>query len=204
MICSIVKRIIANGIPIVRRERAWSFARFREIIAPVDELKKNREYVLWLLGTRDYPRATLERKLKGRGLGAAEARALLDTLAEEGLFIEKNYQRAKTRSLLKRGLGASLVKFKLRADRVTVSDADISQAYDELSSSPRAELRVAVEKALRKWERRSGIDPKDLRQKIVRSLALKGHRAGDVIAVMKELEQDEADRVAAETVAAPT
>jgi SOS response regulatory protein OraA/RecX len=152
--------------------------------------REARDYILWLLGRRDYPRAQLERKLTGRGLAAADAKTLLDTLAEEGLFREKGYGEVRTRQLLRKGLGASLVKSRLRAEKAPVSDSEIREAYERLGSSPREELKVQVEKTLRKLDRR-GLAGRELRDKLVRALAPKGHRISDVLSLLEEIESGE-------------
>ena len=153
----------------------------------MEKEKNPRSYVLWLLTGRDYSRGQLEKKLKARGVEPAEIRTLLEGLIEEGLFREQNYQRARTRQLLRKGLGAPIVKSKLRAEKCQVSDDDIARGFEELGVDPQAQLRAAVEKELRRWARRTGADPREYRQRIARSLALKGHRIGDVLRLVDAL-----------------
>lgn len=152
-----------------------------------DIQRQARAYVIWLLARRDYSRPQLERKLRDRDVSVSEIRLLLDALVEEGYFREKNYQKARTRQLLKKGLGANVVKAKLRAEKCTVSDDDITTAFAEIGTDANTELRELVAKALRKWERRSGVSERDIRQKVIKAMAAKGHRASDVIKVLEAL-----------------
>jgi len=154
--------------------------------SPEEALKSARSYVLWLLSRRDYSRHTLESKLKARGIPLADGRALLDALVEEGYFREQNYQKARTRQLLRKGLGASLVKARLRGEKCTVSDGDIKQAFGDIGTDAHAELRTLVEKTVRRLRRRGGYSERELRQRVIRALAAKGHRAGEVLAVLDE------------------
>ena len=152
----------------------------------MSELERSRSYVLWLLGRREYSRPQLEKKLKARGLQPEWITKLLDELREEGLFRETAYQKARTRQLLKKGLGASLVKAKLRFEKCEIKDGDIQEAFEAIGTTPQEELRKVVDKALRKYARGKELPPKELRQKILKSLMTKGH---NVAAVLKSLDE---------------
>jgi SOS response regulatory protein OraA/RecX len=151
-----------------------------------DKIKSERSYVLWLLSVKEYSRPQLEKKLGARGLSRSEIDALLDDLKAEGIFRETAYQKARTRQLLKKGLGASLVKSRLRAEKCPIDNEDINAAYEEIGSDSKSQLRALIQKLLRRYERSKTVAPKDIAQKITRSLQSKGHSYSEITALLKE------------------
>ncbi len=153
---------------------------------PMTDIKRERAYVLWLLQRRDYSRPQLEKKLRARGLEDEKISDLIKTLTEEGLFKVDAYQRARVRQLLGRGLGAGLVKARLRGEKLSTTDKEISDAFDELGTTADAKLLTLVEKSLRLWGRRKHqLNDKEVEQKIVRSLMMKGHKAKEIVTALR-------------------
>jgi regulatory protein len=138
-------------------------------------LKRARQYVLWLLGRRDYSEFALLNKLKSKGLPKDEAQTLLSNLNEEGLFRPENYKRARTRQLIKRGLGPNLVKSKLRQEKCEVSDSEIENLLDEQNSSIAQELKEAIKRTQVRLEKRKNLKPEDFQKKLIQYLMSKGH-----------------------------
>src|SRR3712207_165988 len=68
-----------------------------------------RNYILYLLSQRDYPRPKLITKLRQRGASETQASHLLDSLAEQGLFREGAYAALRARSLARRGIARSQI-----------------------------------------------------------------------------------------------
>jgi regulatory protein len=134
---------------------------------------KDRSYILWLLGRQNYSRLQLERKLKKRELSADEIKTLLDSLTEKGLFREELFKEAKSRQLLRRGLGASHVRARLRQDKLSLSSEEVDKAYEDLSLNPELQIQALIEKALRRLKNEK--DPKKKKEKLLRALVSKGH-----------------------------
>ncbi len=154
----------------------------------MDKIQSARNYVLWLLARRDYSRWQLELKLKARKLDAQEIKTLLEALIADGIFQEQNYKKAKTRQLLRKGMGPYAIKSKLRTQKESVSDADINQAFSDIGSTPDTELKLAIEKIIRKLVRQNQGDIKDkaIQQKIIKTLSSKGHSTANIIKLLKE------------------
>lgn len=151
-----------------------------------DSLKKARSYVLYLLSRRDYSRTQLEKKLAQKKYKSELARSLIDSLISDGTFREAAYQKARTRQLLKKGLGASLVKSRLRFESCAIQDTDIETAYEHIGSSAEIELRALVQKQLRRFEKTPAASDREMTQKITKALQLKGHRFADISRILKE------------------
>jgi SOS response regulatory protein OraA/RecX len=110
----------------------------------------------------------------------------MDAITEEGYFRPRAYAAARTRQLLKRGLGSSLVKARLRGEGIEISKEDIGQAFEQIGTQPLDELRTLLQKTQRRWERRSDLTPKQKRDRIIQSLARKGHSISDILKLLKE------------------
>ena len=154
-----------------------------------DRMAQARQYLLWLLARREYPRSKLEEKLKARQYEPDQIKLLLDELKDEGLFREHAYAHARTRQLLKRGLGQSLVKARLRSEGIAISKEDIDNAFDHMGSQPLDELRILFQKTLRRWQRRTELTEKQCRDRVLQSLARKGHSITDILKLFKEESQ---------------
>lgn len=156
--------------------------------APEGINPRARSYVIWLLGRRDYSRRQLEEKLKKRGLSPDETKLLLTDLIENGWFKEDAYQRVRTRQIIKRGFGEAMIKAKLGAQRIRVEKVDIERAYEELGTTPQAQVKEAVEKYLRLHPRElAGLAPYQVRGKILNALLRKGYRSGEILAALQAI-----------------
>lgn len=146
-------------------------------------LTRARSYVLWLLARRDYPRRQLEEKLRKRELSPEQIKTLLDTLAENGLYKEETFKKLRTRQLLKRGFGPSMVKAKMSRDRIIPTQDELNSAYEELDLSPEAQIKQLIEKYAKRYEYLA-LDKHSLKQRIIQALLRKGF---SISLVMREM-----------------
>jgi len=151
-----------------------------------EELARARSYVLALLARRDYPRSTLERKLKLRKLDSASIKVLLDDLTERGIFREELYVRARTRQLLRKGEGPRLVKARLKRQKCEIGDADIEAAREILGENAEEPLRRLVVKTLLRWRRKGELEAREVERKCFQSLAPKGHESSLLLRLIRE------------------
>lgn len=143
-------------------------------------LQRAKSYIMWLLARRDYPRKQLEDKLKKRELAPHEIKKLLDSLIEEGWYKEDSFKKLRTRQLLKRGFGPTMVKAKMSRDRIAPSKEELATAYEELELSPEVQIRQLLEKFGRRYAP-LGLEPRKLREKLFQSLLRKGFSASQIL-----------------------
>ncbi|MEZ4813626.1 MAG: RecX family transcriptional regulator [Bdellovibrionota bacterium] len=149
------------------------------------DLKRARSYVLWLLARRDYPRRTLEEKLKKKELSSSEIKTLLDALSEDGLYREDIFKKLRTRQLIRQGYGPSLIKAKMSRDRVVPTNEELDASYLDLDISQEAQLRHLIEKHSKRYANR-GLNPRQFKQKLVQSLLRKGFSISLVLKALNE------------------
>jgi len=92
-----------------------------------------KNYLLWLLSTRDYSRSQLLQKLKRRGCEKNSADMLIDELIQAGMYQEKSYTRARSRGLISKNYSARGVYSKLRQERVPITATEVGDFFTELS-----------------------------------------------------------------------
>ncbi len=138
-----------------------------------EKIKRARSYVLWLLARKDYSRRQLEEKLKKRELSVLEIKDLLESLIENGWYQEGTFKKVRTRQLIKRGYGPSMIKAKLGQEKVQVSKEDITQAYEDLGTSAGQEVRALIHKFLKRYTGQ-GHEGRELQNRVVQALARKG------------------------------
>lgn len=135
---------------------------------------------MWLLARRDYPRRQLEEKLRKRELSPEEIKSLLDSLIESGFYKEDAFKKLRTRQLLRRGFGPSLVKAKMSRDRIVPTNEELTQAYAELELSPEQQIKLLVEKYSKRYSHLD-LDTRGLKQKIIQALLRKGFPTSTII-----------------------
>lgn len=158
-------------------------------------LTRARSYVLWLLARRDYPRRQLEEKLRKRELSPEQIKTLLNTLAENGLYKEETFKKLRTRQLLKKGFGPSMVKAKMSRDRIVPTQEELNTAYDELELSPEAQIKQLIEKYTKRYEYLA-LEQRALKQRIIQALLRKGF---PISTVMREMNSFSAENSSSAT-----
>lgn len=135
---------------------------------------------MWLLARRDYPRRQLEEKLRKRELSPAEIKSLLDSLIESGFFKEDAFKKLRTRQLLRRGDGPSLIKAKMSRDRIVPSNEELTQAYEDLELNPEQQIKLLIEKYTRRYAYLD-LDARSLKQRIIQAIMRKGFPSSTII-----------------------
>lgn len=140
------------------------------------DLERQRNYVLWLLGQRDYPRHKLVEKLMKREMTSEQAHQLIDELRDVGLFREQAFAKSRTRTLLQRGYGPKLVQARMSYERVPIEPTDVKDAFDALGITEEDQVQKLVVKAHSKYSKSKKItDERMLQNKVVQSVCQKGH-----------------------------
>jgi SOS response regulatory protein OraA/RecX len=146
------------------------------MISSVQEsLKRDYEYLLWLLARRDYPEKKLREKLKAREVSVADSDTLLERLKEAGYFSEARFRRARIRQLTRRGDGPRALKAKLKVETGNeVTTSEIEDVYQELGTSDLEVLAAYLQKEFDKLSRSGRHDDKTVRQKLTERALRKG------------------------------
>lgn len=85
-------------------------------------------YLVWLLGRREYSRAELLQKLKMKEVPQDEAEKLVDRIQELGLQSDERFLASKVRMQKNQGKGPAYIRAHLRQHNLP--DAEVSQALD--------------------------------------------------------------------------
>jgi SOS response regulatory protein OraA/RecX len=152
----------------------------------MEEHKRERSYLIWLLSRKDYPRRQLEEKLRKREVPKDAIKKLLDQLIDDGWYNEGTFKKVRTRQLIKRGYGPSLIKAKLGRERLKVDNEEIAAAYEELGTDAQLQIIEAVKKLQRRYLPRN-LDKRALDQKIIQALLRKGFNVSAVLEVINKL-----------------
>lgn len=83
-------------------------------------------YMVWLLGRREYSRAELLQKLKMKEVPTEEAEKLVDRIQELGLQSDERFLASKVRMQKNQGKGPAYIRAHLRQHKLP--DAEVSQA----------------------------------------------------------------------------
>lgn len=151
--------------------------------ADSDPAAAARDICLRLLTGRSRSRAELAEALRGKGIPAEEAEAVLDRYTEVGLLDDVAYADAAVRSgHAHRGLGRRALRAELRRKGV---DEDVAQQAIA-AVGPEDEERRARELVRRKLRTASGRDEVTMVRRLAGMLARKGYAEGLAIRVARE------------------
>ncbi len=153
-----------------------------------DTLKRDYEYLLWLLSRRDYPEKKLHEKLKSRGLCAEDATTLLSRLKDSGYFSEERFRKARARQLTRRGDGPRSIKAKLKAETGNdLSSSELDEVYSDLGTTDMQVLKTYLEKELSKLTRSGRFEDKQIKQKLIERAMRKGFNYDQTRRVLLEI-----------------
>lgn len=147
-------------------------------------ITRARSYLLWLLSRRDYPRRTLEEKLKKYGVAPEEGKLLLQELIDKGWYDEGTFKKLRTRQLIRRGFGSSYVKAKMGQEKLPVSKEEIETAYSELGTNSDEKLQEMMEKHYRRYRLRD-LDKREVDQRVIQALMRKGYPFDQILKKIK-------------------
>ncbi len=98
---------------------------------PLTDAKAARNYCIWLLGRREYSRATLIKKMVGRELARDAAEAVADALASEGLQSDRRCAEAIKRAGERRGWSRRRIVQKLLSQGIDAGELEAFEVLDE-------------------------------------------------------------------------
>lgn len=154
-----------------------------------DALKRDYEYLLWLLSRRDYPEKRLREKLRSRKLDPTDIDTLLEKLKDSGFFSEERFRKARARQLTRRGDGPRAIKAKVKSEtgRDLTTD-EMEEVYLDLGTTDFDVLRGYMEKELAKLKRSSqNLEPPAIKQKLIERAMRKGFGYDQIKRVLTEL-----------------
>lgn len=138
-------------------------------------LKRDFEYLLWLLSRREYPEKKLREKLRTRKLTTEQADVLMTELKERGFLSDERFRRARARQLTRRGEGPRNIKAKVKAETGgELAETEMHAVYEDLGTSSHEVLTQYLGKELAKLERSGRHDPKAIKQKLIERALRKG------------------------------
>jgi regulatory protein len=158
-------------------------------MAVSESLKRDFEYLLWLLSRRDYPEKKLREKLKSRGVSVEGSDELLAELKQSGYFSEERFRKARARQLTRRGDGPRSVKAKLKSETgIDISATELEEVYSDLGTTDLQVLKSYLEKESNKLTRSGRFDAQQIKQKLIERAMRKGFNYDQTRKVLQEME----------------
>lgn len=140
-----------------------------------ESLKRDYEYLLWLLSRRDYPEKKLREKLKARGVSVEGADELLNALKDANFFSEERFRRSRARQLTRRGEGPRAIKAKVKSETgKDMSTQEMDDVYTELGTTDLEVLKAYIQKERAKLTRSGRFEEKEITQKLIERSMRKG------------------------------
>ena len=156
------------------------------------ERKQVARQVFAMLDRSLQPVARLQGKLADKGFSPEAVRAVLEQLAERGLYSDRAYAEAYCRDCLRsKAVGRRYLEQKLREKRVEASiAADVPREI--LDTETEAELAVAA--ARKRWQRERGTERRKAEQRVMRFLLSRGFPAGQAGRAMRQARDEIGDQ----------
>lgn len=140
-----------------------------------ETLKRDYEYLLWLLSRRDYPEKKLREKLRARKVIPDDIDLLLNAVREAGYFSEERFRKARARQLTRRGDGPRAVKAKVKAETgIEMPAGEMTQVYEDLGTSDLEVLNTYLTKEHNKLLRSGRFESRQISQKLIERAMRKG------------------------------
>lgn len=153
-----------------------------------EDLKRDYEYLLWLLARRDYPEKKLREKLKSRAVTPENSNVLLEELKESGYFSEERFRKARARQLTRRGEGPRAIKAKVRSETgKDLSSTEMDEVYSDLGTTDMHVLKIYLEKEFAKLTRSGRFEEKQIKQKLIDRAMRKGFNYDQTKRVLLEI-----------------
>lgn len=129
-----------------------------------------------VLDRRLVPVARIRRRLVEDGLDPAAVDAVLEQMAERGLYSDRRYAEAYCRdALLSRAVGRRYLERKLREKGVV---AGVARMVADEALDPGTEAELATRAAVARWRKRSGTPDRKAEAAVVRHLQSRGFDTG--------------------------
>ncbi len=143
-------------------------------------------YALRLLTKRDYSRAKLREKLLQRDYEASEVEETLDELIEKNYLREDYYAEARVKGFMHKGYSPSMIQYRLSEEGCQVTIEFIEHIYSEYRLSSDDQIAELIDKKIRRLPTTQNL-PYEAKQKIVASVARKGHSVSAIFRVLEQV-----------------
>ncbi len=162
------------------------------VIRLAAERKKVARRIFSLLDRRLLPVSRVRRKLTEEGFSDLAVSAVLERMAEQGLYSDSQYARAYCRDCLRgRQVGRLYLEKKLREKQVP---PDVAASIPAEILDRETEDQLALAAARNRWRRGNSSDPAKTRARTIRFLMGRGFPAGTVHRVVRQVIREHEDQ----------
>ncbi len=88
-------------------------------------------YLIKLLSSRDYSEHKLREKLREKKFPASDIEDAISSVKEHGYLKEDLYAEARIKAFMNKGYSADYIRQKLNQEKVTVTEVEIFEIFDE-------------------------------------------------------------------------
>jgi regulatory protein len=137
------------------------------------------QYSIKLLARQDYSCHALRQKLLLKGFEPEAVEQAIQQVIQKGYLREENYLKNKIRSLASRNYSLSYIQRRLAQENLRVDSEKIEELLQGgLLPSEDDQIKKLIEKKWRLLQKKSGVPPAKIREKILSFLLSKGHSLG--------------------------
>jgi regulatory protein len=141
-------------------------------------------YVIKLISSRDYSEHKLREKMREKKYPANEIDNVISEIKAKGYLKEELYAEARIKAFMNKGYSADYIRQKLAQEKVTVTEIEIYEIFDEYHLTENDQIERLLKKKLKTISEDKEKAYKD-RQKAIRYAISKGHRPGTVFSMVK-------------------
>lgn len=146
--------------------------------------KQAYSYLVKLLSSRDYSEHKLREKLREKKFPANEIDDAVNEIKERGYLREEAYSEARIKAFMNKGYSANYIKQKLQQEKLTVSEEQIYEVFDEYRITEPEQIKKLLSKKLKGLSDDKEEAQRE-RQKAIRFALSKGHNPGTVFKTLK-------------------
>ena len=141
-------------------------------------------YLIKLLSSRDYSEHKLREKLREKKFPASDIEDAINSVKEHGYLKEELYAEARIKAFMNKGYSADYIRQKLNQEKVTVTEVEIYEIFEEHRVTENDQIERLLQKKLRVISPDKEKAYND-RQKAIRYALTKGHKPGAVFSILK-------------------
>ena len=151
-----------------------------------------RSYGFWLLNRRSYSSFKLKQKIEKK-YSQEETQKAIQSLLKEGWMDDILYAQSKSREWIQRGFSVYYIQKKLEREKLSLSEEQIFDLYEELGLTEKDQIIRLIQKKLKKVKNFSEL--KDIKkmdykikQKLIQAALSKGHHYGEIQKALLEIQ----------------
>lgn len=141
-------------------------------------------YLIKLLSSRDYSEHKLREKMREKKYPANEIDDAINDVKERGYLKEDLYAEARIKAFMNKGYSADYIRQKLNQEKVTVTEVEIYEIFEEHRITESDQIERLLQKKLRVISPDKEKAYND-RQKAIRYALTKGHKPSAVFSILK-------------------